>query len=78
MREVTGADVTELARALSFDDRIGGRFLQAGLGFGGGCLSKDIRGFMARAEELGVDSALAFLRQVDEINMRRRSRMIDT
>ncbi|MFL6069690.1 MAG: UDP-glucose dehydrogenase family protein [Actinomycetes bacterium] len=75
--EVTGADVTELARALSFDDRIGGRCLQAGLGFGGGCLSKDIRGFMARAEELGVDSALAFLRQVDEINMRRRSRMID-
>ena len=75
--EVTGADVTELARALSFDDRIGGRFLQAGLGFGGGCLSKDIRGFMARAEELGVNSALAFLRQVDEINMRRRSRMID-
>ena len=75
--EVTGADVKELAHALSFDDRIGGRYLQAGLGFGGGCLSKDIRGFMARAEELGVDSALAFLRQVDEINMRRRSRMID-
>ncbi|MFZ0325281.1 MAG: UDP-glucose/GDP-mannose dehydrogenase family protein [Actinomycetes bacterium] len=75
--EVTGADVTELARALSFDARIGGRFLQAGLGFGGGCLPKDIRAFMARAEELGVDAALAFLRQVDEINMRRRSRMID-
>jgi UDPglucose 6-dehydrogenase len=75
--EASGADVSELARALSFDPRIGGRFLQAGLGFGGGCLPKDIRAFMARAEELGVDSALSFLRQVDEINMRRRSRMID-
>jgi UDPglucose 6-dehydrogenase len=75
--EVTGADVTELAKALSFDTRIGGRFLNAGLGFGGGCLPKDIRAFMARAGELGVDQALSFLKEVDEINMRRRTRMAD-
>ena len=68
--EAAGADVVELAEALSLDPRIGGRFLSAGLGFGGGCLPKDIRAFMARADELGVDQALAFLSQVDEINMR--------
>ena len=75
--EVTGADVTQLADAIGFDVRIGRRFLNAGLGFGGGCLPKDIRGFMARAEELGVDQALSFLREVDSINLRRRERMID-
>jgi UDPglucose 6-dehydrogenase len=75
--EVTGADVTQLADAIGFDARIGRRFLNAGLGFGGGCLPKDIRGFMARAEELGVDQALGFLREVDSINLRRRGRMID-
>ncbi|MDP9496836.1 MAG: UDP-glucose/GDP-mannose dehydrogenase family protein [Actinomycetota bacterium] len=75
--EATGGDVTELSRALSYDPRIGGRFLQAGLGFGGGCLPKDIRGFMARADELGVDSAVRFLREVDAINLRRRSRTVE-
>jgi UDPglucose 6-dehydrogenase len=75
--EATGADVIELASALSHDVRIGGRFLHAGLGFGGGCLPKDIRAFMARAGELGVDQALSFLREVDAINMRRRARMVD-
>ncbi|MGW1564503.1 UDP-glucose dehydrogenase family protein [Streptomyces sp. NPDC002144] len=75
--ESAGADVVELARALSFDERIGGRFLGAGLGFGGGCLPKDIRAFMARAGELGADQALTFLREVDAINMRRRSRMVE-
>jgi UDPglucose 6-dehydrogenase len=75
--EATGADVTQLAKALSYDVRIGGKFLHAGLGFGGGCLPKDIRAFMARAGELGVDQALSFLKEVDEINKRRRARMID-
>ncbi len=75
--EVTGADVTQLSRALSHDSRIGGRFLHAGLGFGGGCLPKDIRAFMARAGELGVDQALTFLREVDAINLRRRGRMVE-
>src|SRR4051812_12839479 len=75
--EVTGADVKQLSKALSYDTRIGGRFLHAGLGFGGGCLPKDIRAFMARAGELGVDQALSFLKEVDAINMRRRSRMVD-
>jgi UDPglucose 6-dehydrogenase len=75
--ETTGADVIELASALSCDERIGGKFLHAGLGFGGGCLPKDIRAFMARAGELGVDQALTFLKDVDEINQRRRARMID-
>jgi UDPglucose 6-dehydrogenase len=77
MCEATGADVTLLADAIGFDDRIGRKFLNAGLGFGGGCLPKDIRAFMARAGELGVDQALSFLREVDAINMRRRVRMVD-
>ena len=75
--ESTGADVTRLADAIGYDDRIGRRFLNAGLGFGGGCLPKDIRAFMARAGELGVSDALGFLREVDSINMRRRVRMVD-
>lgn len=75
--EATGADVTQLADAIGHDARIGRRFLNAGLGFGGGCLPKDIRAFMARAGELGVDQALTFLREVDSINMRRRVRMVD-
>jgi len=75
--EATGGDVTLLSKALSHDTRIGGRFLHAGLGFGGGCLPKDIRAFMARAGELGVDQALSFLKEVDAINLRRRARMVD-
>ena len=75
--EATGADVTVLADAIGHDARIGRRFLNAGLGFGGGCLPKDIRAFMARAGELGADQALTFLREVDSINMRRRVRMVD-
>jgi UDPglucose 6-dehydrogenase len=75
--EVTHADVTKLSEALSHDSRIGGRFLHAGLGFGGGCLPKDIRAFMARAGELGVEQALSFLTEVDAINLRRRARMVE-
>jgi UDPglucose 6-dehydrogenase len=75
--EAAGGDVMKLSEALSYDARIGGRFLVPGLGFGGGCLPKDIRAFMARAGELGVDQALAFLKEVDAINMRRRVRMVD-
>ena len=75
--EIVGADVTQLADAIGHDDRIGRKFLGAGLGFGGGCLPKDIRAFMARAGELGADQALTFLREVDAINMRRRERVID-
>ncbi|BBZ56228.1 UDP-glucose 6-dehydrogenase [Mycolicibacterium phocaicum] len=75
--EATNADVTVLADALGYDPRIGRRFLNAGLGFGGGCLPKDIRAFMARAGELGADPALTFLREVDSINMRRRTRMVE-
>lgn len=75
--EATGADVVELADAIGYDDRIGRKFLGAGLGFGGGCLPKDIRAFMARAGELGVDQALTFLREVDAVNMRRRHHVVD-
>ncbi len=75
--EATGADVKMLADAIGHDDRIGRKFLNAGLGFGGGCLPKDIRAFMARAGELGVDQALSFLREVDNINMRRRVHVVD-
>ncbi|KQO60279.1 UDP-glucose dehydrogenase family protein [Curtobacterium sp. Leaf261] len=75
--EATGADVSVLATALSHDTRIGGRFLKPGLGFGGGCLPKDIRAFAARAEELGVGQAVRFLGEVDGINLRRRQRTVD-
>ena len=72
--EVTGADVTKLADAIGYDERIGRRFLGAGIGFGGGCLPKDIRAFSARAEELGRGESVGFLREVDAINLRRRDR----
>ncbi|MGO2221122.1 MAG: UDP-glucose dehydrogenase family protein [Microbacterium gubbeenense] len=75
--EVTGADVTQLADAIGHDERIGRKFLNAGVGFGGGCLPKDIRAFTARAEELGKGESVAFLKQVDEINLRRRQRVVD-
>jgi UDPglucose 6-dehydrogenase len=75
--EAAGADVSLLADALGYDPRIGRQFLNAGLGFGGGCLPKDIRAFMARAGELGANQALTFLREVDSINMRRRTRMVE-
>ncbi|RZS87074.1 UDPglucose 6-dehydrogenase [Motilibacter rhizosphaerae] len=75
--EAAGGDVVTLADAIGYDARIGRRFLNAGLGFGGGCLPKDIRAFMARAGELGADQALTFLNEVDAINMRRRSRTVD-
>ena len=75
--EASGADVTVLAEALGHDRRIGRSFLNAGLGFGGGCLPKDIRAFMARAGELGAEEALTFLREVDAINQRRRQRVVD-
>ena len=75
--EAAGGDVTILAKAIGYDPRIGNRFLQAGIGFGGGCLPKDIRAFMARAEELGAKQALEFLREIDAINLRARQRVID-
>jgi len=75
--DVTGANVTQLADAIGYDNRIGRRFLNAGIGFGGGCLPKDIRGFVARAEELGVGEALSFLKDVDDINLRRRAHVVD-
>lgn len=75
--EIVGADVTALADAIGMDERIGRKFLGAGLGFGGGCLPKDIRAFMARAGELGADQALTFLREVDAINMRRREKTVE-
>ncbi|MFD7442432.1 UDP-glucose dehydrogenase family protein [Streptomyces sp. NPDC059909] len=75
--EAAGGDVAKLAEAIGYDERIGAKFLRAGIGFGGGCLPKDIRAFMARAGELGADQALTFLREVDSINMRRRGHMVE-
>lgn len=74
--EATGADVTVLADAIGHDARIGRKFLNSGLGFGGGCLPKDIRGFIARSEELGIGEAVSFLRDVDRINSRRLDAMV--
>lgn len=75
--DAAGADVKAIADAIGYDARIGRKFLNAGLGFGGGCLPKDIRAFMARAGELGAAEALTFLREVDNVNMRRRTRMVE-
>ncbi len=75
--EVSGADAVSLAKAIGYDDRIGSKFLRTGIGFGGGCLPKDIRGFVARAEELGVGSAVEFLKDVDAVNLRRRDRVVE-
>jgi UDPglucose 6-dehydrogenase len=75
--ETVGADVTELADAIGYDERIGRRFLNAGIGFGGGCLPKDIRAFMARAGELGANSVLTLMREVDSINLSRRTRVVE-
>ncbi|WLW54535.1 UDP-glucose dehydrogenase family protein [Streptomyces sp. YU58] len=77
MCEASGGDVAKLAEAIGYDDRIGKKFLRAGIGFGGGCLPKDIRAFMARAGELGADQALTFLREIDSINMRQRGQMVE-
>ena len=74
--EVSGADVVELAKAIGYDERIGNKFLRSGIGFGGGCLPKDIRGFVARAEELGAGDAVSFLKDVDAINQRRRTKVL--
>lgn len=75
--EVVDADVTQLADAIGYDSRIGRKFLNAGVGFGGGCLPKDIRAFTARAEELGRGESVSFLKDVDAINLRRRQRVVD-
>lgn len=75
--ETVGADVTQLADAIGHDERIGRRYLGSGIGFGGGCLPKDIRAFAARAEELGKRESVGFLREVDAINLRRRERAVN-
>jgi UDPglucose 6-dehydrogenase len=75
--EATGADVSDLADSIGYDARIGRRFLNAGIGFGGGCLPKDIRAFVHRAGELGVEDAMTFLRHIDDVNQRQRERVVD-
>lgn len=75
--EKTGGDVIALAEALGHDSRIGKSFLRAGLGFGGGCLPKDIRAFQSAAEDIGASSAVTFLAEIDQINLRRRARVIE-
>jgi UDPglucose 6-dehydrogenase len=75
--EVAGADTVKLAEAIGYDERIGNKFLRNGIGFGGGCLPKDIRAFMARANELGVGQSVAFLSEVEAINLRRRNRVVE-
>ena len=75
--EASGADAVDLAKAIGYDDRIGSKFLRTGIGFGGGCLPKDIRGFVARADELGAGKAVGFLKDVDAINQRRREKVVE-
>ena len=75
--EQVGADAVQLAEAIGYDARIGNKFLRTGLGFGGGCLPKDIRAFQARAEELGLGESVRFLDSIEQINFRRRQRVVD-
>jgi UDPglucose 6-dehydrogenase len=75
--DAAGADVTVLASILGADPRIGKAFLRPGLGFGGGCLPKDVRAFLASSSELGAEDALKFLREVDAINLGRRTGMVN-
>ena len=77
MCELAGGDVRVLAEILGADPRIGPAFLRPGLGFGGGCLPKDIRAFRAQARELGAGETLRFLHEVDAVNLRRRTRTVD-
>ena len=74
--EVSGANASALAEAIGYDERIGNKFLRNGVGFGGGCLPKDIRALMARAQELGVGEAVSYLKEIDQVNLRRRQRVI--
>lgn len=74
--ETVGGDIGTLADALGYDARIGRRFLNAGVGFGGGCLPKDIRALQSRVSELGLSHTMGFLAEVDEINLRRRDRVV--
>ena len=74
--DMTGADVIALAKALGLDPRIGRQFLSPGLGFGGGCLGKDIRAFCARMDELGAPNIVTLLRDVDKINLDQRQRAV--
>lgn len=75
--ERVGGDIKVLADAIGYDARIGRRFLNAGVGFGGGCLPKDIRALQARVSELGLDRTMSFLHEIDQINLRRRERVVD-
>lgn len=75
--EVAGADTSKLAKAIGYDDRIGSKFLKNGIGYGGGCLPKDLRSFIARSRELGLDQSVSFLEDVEAINNRRRLRPLE-
>lgn len=77
LADVVGADVATLADAIGHDNRIGRRFLNAGIGFGGGCLPKDIRALQARASELGLTEQFAFLKNIDAVNQSRRTHVVD-
>ena len=74
--ETVGGNITTLADAIGFDTRIGRKFLTAGVGFGGGCLPKDIRALQTRVSELGLDHTMTFLDEMDKINLRRRERVV--
>jgi UDPglucose 6-dehydrogenase len=77
LADKVGADISTLADAIGHDTRIGRRFLNAGIGFGGGCLPKDIRALQARATELGLSEQFAFLKNVDAVNQSRRTHVVE-
>jgi UDPglucose 6-dehydrogenase len=67
----TGADVSALAHSLGLDPRIGHAFLRAGIGYGGACLPKDVRGLGSFAQGIGAQNAALLLGAVDAVNQTR-------
>src|SRR5436305_14963720 len=73
--EASGANVQEVANGMGMDARIGRRFLDAGLGFGGSCFPKDLSAFIKISEQLGYDFRL--LKEVQRINADQMDRFVE-
>jgi len=75
LAERVGADVTQIARGIGLDSRIGPRFLQAGIGWGGSCFGKDTAALVSTGKEYGL--SMPIVQAAREVNYRQRERMIE-